>query len=87
MKSLEDQKRAVGFTWVPSREEWPALQEPDKHRSIWRAKKIFADIVHDITHLEGNPFTVPEIQTLLEGITVGGHKIADSERCSISAIH
>jgi Fic family protein len=27
--------------------------------------------------LEGNPFTFPEVQTLLDGVTVGGHKLSD----------
>lgn len=30
--------------------------------------------------LEGNPFTYPEVQTLLEGITVGGHKLSDEQQ-------
>lgn len=27
--------------------------------------------------LEGNPFTYPEVQTLLEGVTVGGRRLSD----------
>ncbi len=30
--------------------------------------------------LEGNPFTYPEVQTLLEGITVGGRKVSDADQ-------
>lgn len=30
--------------------------------------------------LEGNPFTFPEVKTLLEGVTVGGRKVADQEQ-------
>jgi len=30
--------------------------------------------------LEGNPFTFPEVQTLLDGVTVGGHKLTDEAR-------
>jgi Fic family protein len=30
--------------------------------------------------LEGNPFTFPEVQTLLEGITVGGRKVSEQEQ-------
>ncbi|WP_419642185.1 Fic family protein, partial [Thiolapillus sp.] len=30
--------------------------------------------------LEGNPFTYPEIKTLLDGVTVGGHKLSDQEQ-------
>lgn len=30
--------------------------------------------------LEGNPFTFNEVKTLLDGITVGSHKIEDQEQ-------
>jgi hypothetical protein len=30
--------------------------------------------------LEGNPFTFPEVQTLLDGVTVDGHKLSDQEQ-------
>lgn len=30
--------------------------------------------------LEGNPFTFPEVQTLLDGVTVGGRKLSDQEQ-------
>ena len=30
--------------------------------------------------LEGNPFTFPEVKTLLDGVTIGGRKIADQEQ-------
>jgi len=66
--------------WEPQRVHFPEFATPDTKRSIWRAKKIFAEIIHDITALEGNPFTLPEIQTLLDGVTVGGHKISDAEQ-------
>ena len=59
---------------------FPKLDGPNQKRAIWRAKKVFAEIIHDVTALEGNPFTVPEIQTLLDGITVGGRKVSDSEQ-------
>ena len=69
-----------GFFWNRDQISWPALQAPDKKRAIWRAKKIFVEIIHDITALEGNPFTVPEIQTLLDGVTVGGKKVSDAQQ-------
>lgn len=43
------------------------------------AKRQLADFVCDAVNLEGMNFTLPEIQTLLEGITVGGHKVTDQQ--------
>jgi Fic family protein len=71
---------AFGFSWNPAEIPFPALAAPETRRAIWRAKKIFAEIIHDITVMEGNPFTVPEIQTLLDGITVGGHKVSEAQQ-------
>lgn len=43
------------------------------------AKRQLSELVYDAVNLEGIPFTLPEIQTLLDGITVGGHKVNDQE--------
>lgn len=53
---------------------------PDKARAIFRAKKILDGIVYDTVALEDNPFTFPEVKTLLDGITVGGHKLSDEKQ-------
>ncbi|WP_462268027.1 Fic family protein [Desulfobacter sp.] len=52
---------------------------PNKERSLMLAKRQLSELVYDAVNLEGIPFTLPEIQTLLDGITVGGHKVADQE--------
>ena len=43
------------------------------------AKRQLAELVQDAVTLEGIHFTLPEIQTLLDGITVGGHRLADQQ--------
>jgi len=43
------------------------------------AKREVAVLVKDAVELEGIHFTLPEIQTLLQGITVGGHKLGDEQ--------
>lgn len=43
------------------------------------ARRQLAEFVFDAVNLEGINFTLPEIQTLLEGITVGGHKLSDQQ--------
>lgn len=52
---------------------------PNKDRSLMLAKRQLSELVCDAVNLEGIPFTLPEIQTLLDGITVGGHKVSDQE--------
>lgn len=55
----------------------PAL---DTKKLIMLVKKLLPDVVFNMASLEGNPFTYPEVQTLLEGITIGGHKVSDEQQ-------
>lgn len=41
---------------------------------------MLAEYVWDAGVLEGNPFTFPEVKTLLDGVTVGGRKVSDQEQ-------
>lgn len=47
------------------------------NKALFDAKRLIAQIVTDVVNLEDINFTVPEVQTLLDGITVGGHKLQD----------
>jgi len=76
----QDHFHKFALFWNPAEVSFPKVAEPNTRRAIWRAKKVFAEIIHDVTALEGNPFTLPEIQTLLDGVTVGGKKISDAEQ-------
>jgi Fic family protein len=49
-------------------------------RAFFRLHKALPEYVWDASMLEGNPFTFPEVQTLLDGVTVGGHKISDERQ-------
>lgn len=53
--------------------------KPNKAKAIMLAKRQLAEFVCDAVNLEGIRFTLPEIQTLLDGITVGGHKVSDQQ--------
>jgi Fic family protein len=70
---------ALGFAWdrslVPS--DVPAHSV---ERAAFRLHKSLPEFVWDASVLEGNPFTFPEVQTLLDGVTVGGHKISDERQ-------
>jgi hypothetical protein len=41
---------------------------------------MLPEYVWDAGVLEGNPFTFPEVKTLLEGVTIGGRKLSDQEQ-------
>ena len=68
----------LGFTW--NRSAVPAGQSTSVERAAFRYKQSLAEFVYDAGALEGNPFTYPEVQTVLDGVTVGGHKLADQQQ-------
>lgn len=43
------------------------------------AKRQLSELVYDAVNLEGINFTLPEVQTLLDGVTVGGRKLSDQQ--------
>ena len=70
---------ALGFHWnraaVPGSVPVHSLD-----RVAFRFHRMLPEFVWDASVLEGNPFTVPEVKTLLDGVTIGGRKISDQEQ-------
>ena len=70
---------ALGFWWdrscVPTDIPVHSLE-----RVCFRFHRLLPEFVWDAGVLEGNPFTFPQVKTLLEGVTVGGHKLSDQEQ-------
>jgi len=50
---------------------------PNKKLARQLAIREIPSLVYDAVNLEGVAITLPEVQTILDGITVGGHKISD----------
>lgn len=68
----------LGFTWrCPA---YPSSSTGSPRRALFRYRQSLARHVHDAACLEGNPFTFVEVQTLLDGVTVGGHKLDDEQQ-------
>ena len=53
--------------------------KPNKQKALMLAKREVGVLVHDSILLEGINFTLPEVNTLLDGVTVGGHKLSDQQ--------
>ena len=49
-------------------------------RVAFRFHRMLPEFVWDASVLEGNPFTFPEVKTLLDGVTIGGRQISDQEQ-------
>lgn len=48
-----------------------------KGRVVVSAKRLVGELVFNMSYQEGNPFTFEEVKMLLDGVTVGGHKLSD----------
>jgi Fic family protein len=70
---------ALGFEWdrslVPTDVPVHSVE-----RAAFRLHKALPEFVWDASMLEGNPFTFPEVQALLDGVAVGGHKVSDERQ-------
>lgn len=60
---------------IPQDQYWS--MQPNIRLAQQLAKRDLPVLVYDAVNLEGVAMTLPEVQTLLDGITVGGHKISD----------
>ena len=70
---------ALGFHW--NRSAVPvAVPTHSIERVAFRFHRMLPEFVWDASVLEGNPFTFPEVKTLLDGVTIGGRKISDQEQ-------
>lgn len=54
--------------------------KPNKKKALFKAQKMLPEYIFDTSQLENNPITFPEVKTLIDGITIGGHKISDVEQ-------
>ena len=67
-----------GFTMTKATDtQWS--MPPNQAKALMLAQKAVSVFVYDAVRLEGLNFTLPEVQTLLQGVTVGGHKLNDQQ--------
>jgi len=70
---------ALGFHW--NRAAVPFVVPTHSIERVgFRFHRMLPEFVWDASVLEGNPFTFPEVKTLLDGVTIGGRKISDQEQ-------
>lgn len=80
LPSADRQTKEVGFAWDSSAVRWHDMPFMEVPRAVARFEAQIAGHVWDAAALEGNPFTLPEVKALLEGVTVGGNKLADEQQ-------
>lgn len=68
----------TGLTWGSFDVE--EIRPSDVERSRHRFRAHLPQLIWNTAALEGNNFTLPEVKTLLEGVTVGGKKLEDEQQ-------
>ena len=75
------QYQACGITWDLGPVDLDVIAgDGNVERARFRFRSRFPDMIWDAARLEGNNFTLPEVQTLLDGVTVEGKKLEDQEQ-------
>jgi len=72
----EEMLEIFGFTW--NRKAVPKIIPDHPLKNIlFLFKKSMEEFVYDASVAEDNPLTFPEVKTVMDGFTVGGHKLSD----------
>lgn len=70
----------TGVKWDAEQIDFTRIQRTSVARSRFRFKNSMPDLVWNAAALEGNTFTLPEVRTLLDGVTIGGKKVEEEEQ-------
>ncbi|QTX05677.1 hypothetical protein [Agromyces archimandritae] len=71
----------TGIDWDPSRIDLDLIGGTgDIERARARFRANLPEIIWDAAKLEGNTFTLPEVRTLLDGVTVAGKRLEDQQQ-------
>ncbi len=67
---------ALGFRWDRAAVPWD-VPVHTTDRVCFHFLRLLPEFVWDEGLLEGNPFTYSEVQTLMEGVTIGARRLSD----------
>jgi hypothetical protein len=76
----DDTRGATGVRWDATRIDFGRIRQTSTARSRFRFERSMPDLVWNAAALEGNTFTLPEVRTLLDGVTIGGKRIEEAEQ-------
>lgn len=71
---------ATGIRWDASMIDFERIAKSSTSRARFWFEKSLPDLVWNAAALEGNTFTLPEVRTLLDGVTVGGRRIEEEKQ-------
>jgi hypothetical protein len=72
--------RTGRILWRPAAIDFDLIEPSPLERSLFRFERSLPAVVWNAAALEGNTFTLPQVQTLLDGVTVGGKRLEEAEQ-------
>ena len=81
-RNLDDEKQRqledCGITWDPF--DVDLIKPIGVDRARYRFRALLPELIWNTAALEGNAYTLPEVRTLLDGVTVGGRRTDDENQ-------
>lgn len=75
-----DQHVACAVSWERTTLDFSLIPERSVEHSLSSFRSSLPALIWNAAALEGNTFTLPEVQTLLDGVTVGGKPTEDAKQ-------
>src|SRR4051794_86136 len=66
--------------WNSQEIDYALIKPSDTNRAIFRLQKQLPEFIWETAAYENNPLTLPEVRTLLDGVSVAGHKLEDANQ-------
>jgi len=76
----DDRRHETGISWDLARIDLDRILPSATERARSRFRAGLPDLIWNTAALEGNSFTLPEVRTLLDGVSVGGKPLEDQEQ-------
>ncbi len=73
--SAENQLALTGVYWNVDLLDWAGMRQRDTTQARARMQARLPELIWSTAALEGNTFTLPEVKTLLDGVTVEGKRL------------
>jgi Fic family protein len=74
------QREMTGVSWDAAGLDLAQLREVGVEAARHRFRAALPGLIWNAAALEGNTFTLPEVRTLLDGVTVGGRRIEEERQ-------
>ena len=75
-----DRVRLCAIDWDETQIILEGIHRSTTDRARARFRAQLPELIWNAAALEGNTYTLPEVRTLLEGVTVGGKQVAEEEQ-------